>query len=230
MTPGHSTNTKKLNSTARLGAYTAIGGAVTMIVGAALWGASGTDLWMALDKGEMASYLTVAGAVKPQLVANLSFWIIGVLILGLAGTILSDLGRQRWALAQAALLAYRTAVPLAIIAFITMLSIVVQIAPDTSETAISIAKVVGWVGARADDLATALLIGIGPLLISLAGRGNWTPNWLARWGYLAGIVGLFSLIIPYFPSLAPFNFLIVIVGMSWMIAAGIVLLRLKPVD
>lgn len=212
------------NSTQMAG-YTAFGGAVIMIIGAALYFTSGTDLWAALDSGDMAGYLVAVGVAKAQLVANLGFWIVGVLIMGVAGYAMVSLCIQRRALAQVALACVATAVPLALVAFIAMLALVVQIAPDTSATAVTIANVVGWLGARADDLATALIIGFAPFFISLAGQGEWMPTWLARWGYLAGVIGLLSLVVLYIPGLGAFGFIIVPVGIGWMLAAGVTLLR-----
>lgn len=80
---------------------------------------------------------------------------------------------------------------------------------------------VGWIGARADDLATALIVGLAPFFLALAGRDGWMLTWLARWGYLAGAVGLFSLIVLYIPPLAEMGMLIIPVGIGWMIAAGV---------
>ncbi|WP_420628554.1 hypothetical protein [Candidatus Leptofilum sp.] len=213
---------------ARLAGYTAIGGCITMIIGAALWGTSGTDLWAALDSGDMAGYLAAVAGVKGQLVANLSIWIIGVLILGVAGNVLAGLSQQRLGFSQAAQVCYQVAVPLVIVSYIAMLSLVVQLAGDTSETAVAIGNVLGWVGTRADDLATALILGAGPLFITLANRSSWMPVWLIRWGYLSGLVGLFSVAVHYVAGMGAFGFLILPVGMGWMIATGIVLLRGTP--
>lgn len=211
-------------ATYRIGGLAAVGGAVIMLIGAVLWGTSGTDLWAALNEKTMTAYLTDAGSVKSQLVANLSFWILGVLVLGVAGSAMASLNHGQMA-ARAAQVCFSTAVPLAIISFIAMLSVVVQLAPDTSATTVAIAETVGWIGARADDLATALIVGAGPFFIALAARGEWMPAWLARWGYLAGLIGLLSLVVLYIPALAAFGFAIVPVGIGWMIAAGIVLQR-----
>jgi hypothetical protein len=106
-----------------------------------------------------------------------------------------------------------------------MLAVVVQLGGTVDETAVAIAKVVGWIGARSDDLATALIIGGGPLFISLAGHGEWVPTWLLRWGYLAGLAGLFSLVCLYIPGMVAYGFIIIPIGVIWMIAAGVVLLR-----
>jgi hypothetical protein len=222
-------NAQNLRERFRFTGIITLAGSAIMLTGSALWGITGTDLWAALDGGDMASYLRDAGAVKTQLVANLSFWTVGVFILGMAGGSMAALSERRWALSQAALLSFWTAVPLAIIGFLTMMVLVVLIAPGTSETAIYIARVISWVGARAEDIATVLLIGVGPLFVSLAGRGDWAPKWLLIWSYLAFFCGLFSMIVLYFPGMSKYGFIIVPVGMGWMIAAGIVLLRRKTV-
>lgn len=212
-------------TTRRLGGYTAIAGAVTMVIGAILWGTSGTDLWLALDSSDLAGYLADVVGVKAQLVTNLSVWILGVLILGVAGTMMAEMCQKRRVLAQVGLVCFRTAVPLVIVAYIAMLAVVVQLGGAVNETAVAIAEVVGWIGARADDLATALIIGGGPLFISLAGHGEWVPTWLLRWGYLAGLAGLFSLVCLYIPGMVAYGFIIIPIGVIWMIAAGVVLLR-----
>jgi len=209
----------------RLGGYTAIAGTVIMLIGAALWGTSGADLWAALDSGDMVGYLAAAAAAQGQLVANLTVWIIGVMVLGMAGTTLAQLCGQRSGVVRAAMVCVNTAVPLVVVSYIAMLALVVQIAPDTSATSVAIANVVGWIGARADDLGTALIIGFMPMFISWAGHGEWVPTWLARWGYLAGAVGLFSLVVLYIPGLYALGFAILPVGMGWMLAVGVVLLR-----
>ncbi len=212
---------------ARWAGWASIGGAILMIIGAALYFSSGTDLWAAVDGGDIAGYLATVGGVKAQLVANLTFWIAGVLVLGVAWNSLVPLCKQRPTQAQIARVCAATAVPLAIISFIAMLSIVVKVAPDTSATSVAIVNVVGWIGIRADDLATALLIGLPPLFLAMAARGEWMSTWLAWWGYLAGAVGLWSLVAIYIPPLTATGFLIVPVGMGWMIAVGVVLLRRK---
>lgn len=212
-------------STRRMGGYTAIAGAVTMLIGAILGVTSGTDLWQTLDNGDMAGYLAAVAGVQEQLVANLTVWILGVLILGVAGAMMVEMCQRRRVLAQVGSVCFRTAVPLVVVSYIAMLAVVVQLGGATDETAVAIANVVGWIGARADDLATALIVGAGPLFISLAGQGEWVPTWLLRWGYLAGLVGLFSLVCLYIPGMGVYSFAIIPVGVFWMIAAGVVLLR-----
>ena len=208
----------------QLAAYTALAGAAAFIIGAILWASVGADLDLSVTNGEMVAYLTTAAANQSVLVANLSFWIVGALILGVAGTTMANFSKKRvWA--QAALVCYRTAVPLVIVSYVAMLSVVVQIAPDTSATAVSLAEVVGWIGSRADWLATILMIGVGPLFLSLAGQGDWAPKWLVRLGYGTGVCGLLTAVAMYTNALGTYGFVIIPVGLIWMIAAGVVLRR-----
>lgn len=210
---------------ARRSGWIAIAGALLMVIGAILYFSTGTDLWAAVDQGVMEAYLPAAGAFKGRLVANLSFWILGVIFLGVSLTLMARLNETRPVMARTATLLIRTAVPLAIISFIAMMAIVVKIAPDNSPSAVALAEVIGWIGIRADDLATALIVGFAPLFTSLAARGGWMPVWLVRSGYLAGAVGALSLLVLFIPPLAGLGFLIVPVGLGWMLAAGIVLIR-----
>jgi hypothetical protein len=206
-----------------------IAGASTMLIGAALWGTTGTDLWAALDADDLAGYLVAIAPHRGQLIANLSFWIVGVLILGVAGNLLGGLSRSRPTLSRIGSVCVAVAVPLGIVSYFAMLVLVVQIAPDTSPTSVQIARAFGWFGARADDLATALILGAGALCFSLAGRGEWAPRWLVGLGWLCALFAVLSLVAPFFPgtALAPLWFVIVPVGMLWLFAAGVVLVRRK---
>lgn len=212
-------------ASARLAGYTAIAGCVTMVIGAILWVTSGTDLWMALNAGDVGGYLAAVAPVKMQVVANLSVWIVGVLTLGVAAPLLSEQCTQRPVLAKVGLTIYRIAVPLVVVSYIVMLAVVVQLAGDQSATAVAIGKVVGWIGVRADDLATALILGAGPFVFSMAARGEWVTPWLGRLGYLCGILGLVSIVAMYSPALTSLGFIIIPVGMAWLVWAGVIMLR-----
>lgn len=209
----------------RLTGVLAIAGAATMIVGAVLWIASGADLDAALAVGTMEEYLTTAAENRLLLVANLTAWILGVTLLGAAGSALSRLCRRRPGVAQIGWMCYLTAVPLAIASFVAMLAVVVQIAPATDPEAVLVAEVVAWFGSRADWIATVLIVGIGPMLISVAGWREWVPNWLGYWAIAACFAGLLTIVAMFTESLTTYGFLIVPVGLSWMIAAGVVALR-----
>ena len=216
-----------LGNVKKIAGYISIVGSVVMVIGAILWGTSGTDLWIALDNSTISNYLESSHLVSTQLVANLSFWILGVLILGLAGTLMANITTNHLSYSQIILICYRTAVPMAITSYIIMLSIIVQVAPDASETTITLTNVLGWIGVRLDDLSTALMIGIGPFVISLAGKNTWVPKWLLKWSYLTAILGLFSIIVLYFSNLRQFGFIIIPIGVAWMLAAGFVLVKDK---
>lgn len=156
----------------RFAGSVAIAGALSMFAGAACWGASGTDLWSALANNQIDQHLHQVTAVKSLLVANTSFWILGVLLMGTAGNLMSGYCHSGRGIAKLATTVISAAVPMAIVAFITMLAPAIYTpSPDT-------AYLTGWIGTRLDDLATALIIGAFPLLISIAGRNDWVPGWL----------------------------------------------------
>ncbi|WP_420629890.1 hypothetical protein [Candidatus Leptofilum sp.] len=221
-------NNIQMNQTARIGGITLIAGATVMFIGAGFYFSTGIDLWGALATNTIADYLVATAAVQTQLITNLTLWIIGILLLGMGGAQLVTLGKERPALARMARVCLTTGVPLAILSFIAMLSVVVQLGGDGSETAVVLAKTVGWIGTRTDDLATALIVGIAPLFIALAAKKAWMPNWLFYWAIAAFIIGVISLVGIYLPALADIGFLIVPVGLGWMIATGVTLLRLSP--
>lgn len=216
-----------MNSETRLAGITAISSAVLMLIGAALQGASGTDLWGALADGKMAEYLPQAAKAKTILTANHSFWILGVFVMGLAGSLIIEQFEGRQTALLVALNCYRIAVPMAILAFLGMQSMAQQLVTGTPETQLALAEVVGWISARADDIATALLIGVAPLFISIAGRKNGLPDWLVIWGHLAGLTGLIALLVLFTPGMWALGFLVLPVGIGWLIALGIVFLRKK---
>ncbi|MBK8505740.1 MAG: hypothetical protein IPL46_28200 [Saprospiraceae bacterium] len=202
-----------------------IAGALTMLTGAALWGASGTDLWQALANHEMSAYLDKTQEVKSFLVANTSFWTVGVILLGVALTIMASFCISKKHLAMTALVLAKAAVPIAIVSFIMMLALTVQIAGQNATGTVELAAAVGWIGVRLDDIATIMIIGLCPLLISMAGQDEWVPQWLQIWGTMAGIVGSIAIVGFYQPALAPFSFVLIPIGMGWMIATGVFLLK-----
>jgi hypothetical protein len=210
----------------RLAGALAVGGAALMLVGAGIWASTGTDLDDALVTGEVAAYLVAAADHRAALVANLSIWIVGVLGLGAAGTAMAAVGNGPALPRDLARFVYWVATSVAIIAFVAWMAIIVQLAPTVSVTAVSIAEVVGWFAYRADAVATALIVGVGPALLAWAGRRVWVPGWLFGWGMAAAVTGALTFV-PYFVPAAPFGltFVIVPVGIGWTLAAGVVLLR-----
>ncbi len=198
--------------------YMAFFGAISMLIGAGFWGASGTDLWQALENHQMEDYLAQMEPVRHLLVLGTFFWSLGVLLLGTSISLMSGLSSAKSGLANLVLVCIQCAVPVAIVSFITMLSLAIH--PPSAEVAYTI----GWIGARLDDIATLLMIGAGPLFLSLMGRGDWMPKWLTVWGYLAGLSGLLA-IVGMLINFSAIGFIIIPVGLGWMIAVGVILIK-----
>ena len=198
--------------------YVSIAGAISMLIGAAFWGASGTDIWQALADNQMETYLSQLNAVRQLLVINTSLWVMGVLLMATAGTLMSGFCIVNPGLGQMGMVFMRTAASIAIVSFITMLALAFY------SNSVEVASITGWIGARLDDIATMLIIGFGPLCISIAGKGDWVPPWLNIWGFLAGATGFLS-VIGLLTGIVPLSFIILPFGLGWMIAAGIVLIK-----
>ena len=215
----------KIQNLKRFGGFAAISSALFMIIGAVFQSYSETNLWMALIDNDIQPMLEQYKNVKTILTINFSFWILGVIFFGITGSILVELCTREKIFAKVALVCYQLAVPLAVLSFLMMLSLVIQIPTEFSEDSFTAVKIIGWIGVRADDIASLLFLGAGPFFISLSGRSDWIPKWLVRWGYLAGPVALISILVFYSPELHSFSLLILPVGLGWMISVGIVLLK-----
>lgn len=206
---------------------TAIGATVTMIVGAVLYRSSGTDLDAALDDGTVLAYLAEVADVSTIAVANLSVWLVGALLLGLAGVQLASLSDAPSPARRAAHSVYVAGAAIAVVAFVTWLGLVTQLAPAAEQVAEPVAALVGWIASRTDWVATTLLAGFGPPLIAYAGRHGWVPTWLARWSVATAAAGVLTAVAMFTGGLTTYGFLIVPVGLGWMIAAGTVALRTR---
>lgn len=211
----------------RVSGYFTLLGAITMIIGAALWGSTGTDLWAALANETIGDYLIAVAPFKTRLAANTSFWSLGVILLGIGICGLASRSKHPSGWASIAGFCARTGVSLGIVSFVMMFALAIQIAPDTSLESIRLASVIGWIGTRLDDIATILIIGVGPVFLSVAGRDQWVPGWLRIWGYIAGFVALLAVAGLFIAQLYTMSILLVPFGMGWMIAAGIVAMRSK---
>jgi hypothetical protein len=112
----------------------------------------------------------------------------------------------------------------AIVAFGAMLALVTQAAPLAGEIPAGTALALGWFASRVDWIATAMLVGLGPVLLSVANR-DWMPRWLVGWGYVAGVGGALSVAAMYLDGLTSWGFVSVPVGVLWTVAAGVTRLR-----
>ena len=71
-------------------------------------------------------------------------------------------------------------------------------------------------------LGGGIIMLIGAVLYFSSGTDLWAA---VDGGDMAGLIGLLSLVVLYIPPLSDLGFLIVPVGIGWMLATGIVLLR-----
>lgn len=104
-----------------------IAGAVSMLIGAAFFGASGTDIFQALATNQMENYLSQLPTARELLVVNTSFWILGVLLLATAVTLMAGVGNSNPGLSQMTKVFSRTGASVAVVAFVTMLSLAIVI-------------------------------------------------------------------------------------------------------
>lgn len=205
-----------------------IAGAISMLIGGGIWGATGTDLWASLENNTISEYLKAVENLQTVACVQTTFWILGLILIGVGGRLMSSLCKNKIGAAKTALTFMQTGVAVGIVAFITMLSLITKISPDSSQNTVLIATTIGWIGASLDNIATVLVISAGPFLLSLAGSGEWVPNWLRYWGFFAGLIGVLAVAGFYFSPLSMMVFLLLPFGMGWLIAAGIVILKIKP--
>ncbi|MBI1225023.1 MAG: hypothetical protein GC192_07270 [Bacteroidetes bacterium] len=212
---------------AKLAAYITLLGSICMLSGAVMMVMSGTDLDQALYGNDLAGYLKSAMTNQNILIANLSFWILGVILLGLGANMMALLSSQKSVLTQVIRYNYGIAVPLVVLAYLAWLAVVVRLASSSSTEAATIAEAIGWFASHADWVSTVLIVGTGPMFISAAGRDSWVPNWLRIWSYIAFFAGILNVMAHYSGGLTTYGFLIIPVGLGWMIAAAITLFRNK---
>jgi hypothetical protein len=202
-----------------------IAGAIVMFAGAAFWGASGADIWEALKSDNMEAYISQLSRAETFLAINTCLWILGALVLGAAISLISAIEGNAAIPSSLARTAVTAAVPLAILSFITMASLPFTLSAEVSSHSVQLVKTIGWIGTKADGLATFLLIAVCPTCLSLAGKTTWAPRWLTRWGYVAAFAGALLLIAEIAPSLQDLMYPVIPIGLGWIIAAGIVLVR-----
>jgi hypothetical protein len=216
---------QNIRTATKIGAITTLIGSLCMIIGAALMVVSGADLDKALNASDVSGYLTIANENISLLIANLSFWICGVILLGVGATMMAALSTQRPIMAKLAQYKYSLAIPIVVVSYVAWLAVIVRLSPDNSASSAAIAETVGWFASRADWIATILVLGTGPVLISLAGKNDWVPRWLLIWSFVNLFTGLLNAIAMYAGGLTSYGFLIIPVGLGWMIASSIILFK-----
>lgn len=212
-------------SATKIGAFTTLLGSLCMLGGAALWVTSGTEIDVSLAANDMAGYLTAANESKTILVANLSIWIVGVILLGVAASMMTYLSRENPIHSLIARYNYWVGIPIVVISYVAWLAVVVRLTAYEPSSVSTIAEAVGWFATRADWVATVLMLGTGPLLLSLAGKNSWVPKWLEVWSYFCFAAGILNIIAMYLGGLSTYGFLIIPVGMGWMVASSIALFK-----
>jgi hypothetical protein len=213
-------------SFARPAAIFTLTGSICMLFGAALLQISTADLDLALETGGLSEYLEKVNNNRPILVTNLTVWIIGVILIGLAGTMMAKLGNKKPVLSHITSFNFLIGVPIVVISYMAWMTVVVRLSPDSGISE-GLVNSMGWFATHADWVATILILGTGPLLISLTGRGIWIPKWLYVWSIIAFITGILNGIAMFTNMLTTLGIIIIPVGMGWMIAASIVLFRVK---
>lgn len=211
----------------RAAGITAIVAAVTMLTGTAFWVASGTDLWAALEGDTIGEYLTDVAANSTLVTANLGFWILGAILLGLGGIMLSTLGDQDSPATAVARFAFTAGPAASIVFFSVWLGMVLGLAPAfvAGDQVEAVALALGHAIVIADEFATALILSLGGAALAVAGRHTWVPRWLFRWAMLSAVLGVLAIVALIVDALATLAFAIVPVGIGFMIAAGITALR-----
>lgn len=176
---------------------------------------------------QFGAYLIAAGEQKGLLVANLTIWMLMAFLLGIAATAMTTLSGTQGLMSLVARYCVWSGVPLVLAAYAAWLAVIVQVAPDTTPTAVLLAGTLGWFASRADWVATILIIGIGPTFLSLAGRGTWVPKWLLVWSCLTAAAAALNAValLTGGAGLATYGFAIIPLGVGWMMAAGILLSR-----
>ncbi len=206
----------------RTAGWLTILGALTMAVGAGLGTAAGTDIDTAAGAGSaaMLELLSAAEANRTFLVANLSTWIVGVLVLGAGGAALAlTIGRGRLVGTLTAL-GYAGGGVMGTTSFVAMLMLPTVFAGG-ADSDLMAATAFALFGSRLDWIATLLILAVGPVMISRLDGDDWLPGWLHKLSLLAVVAGLLTVVALFTNALATYGFLTVPAGMIWHLAAGI---------
>lgn len=205
----------------RASGYTLILGVLTMIAGAIVHFSTGTDLWAALAADSIGDHLAAVAGAEGVHYLGLTLWSVGAILLGLGGAGLAGTGAG--AGADMARASYAIGASLAVASFLLMAS-VVRIADGGGDAAIA-AEGLGFAGAHLDDVATAVIIGLSPVLLALSGTAGALSKWLARLAWGCGAAALVMVAAIFVDATATWGLVIVPIGLGWTLAAGILAVR-----
>lgn len=216
----------------RVAGVSAIVGAIIMLAGAATWVSTGTDLDAALMACTVPEYLIATHAKSGPLAVNIALWTLGAVIMCAGGVQLAVLGRSHPQPAAIAAFAYAVGAASAIVFFPLWYGIIVGLSPAQAAGAevSAFAIALGHGATTADWLATVMILAVGGLAVAHAGRDTWVPRWLRIWSYFIGVAGALTLLGLVLGDRSTYAMLIVPIGIGWLIAAGIVAMRMKPQD
>ncbi len=212
---------------ARTSGILAITGSITMLVGTAAWAFSGADLDKALDSDTMAEFLTDAADTGAALVANLSLWMLGVVLLAIGGLGLLRRGREESLASVVGRFSLTAGAGLVLGAYSLWLGIVLGLAPAhlAGESVIGTARALGYAASIGDWVATVMILGVGIAAIATAGRGVWVPRWLWIWGMASLAAGILTILGLFLEARTSLTIIILPIGMLFLITAGIVSIR-----
>jgi hypothetical protein len=218
-------DTQTIKNITKTGAILTLIGSVCMLTGAALLVISGADMDLALETNNIAAYIDAVNANETLVILNLSLWILGVILIGAGASLMISLSNNRPVWSRIAQYNYHIAIPIVVISYMVWLSVIVSILKNDPDELSFFTESIGWLATKADWVATFLVLGIGPLLISLSGKDHWIPSWLFRWSYVCLIAGTLNVIAMYVGGLTTYGFLVIPVGMGWMIAVSVILFK-----
>jgi hypothetical protein len=219
------------NTQHRIAGSILIVGTLMMATGAAIGASFGTFVDTDLEQGTFADYLANAAANTTAAKANLWLWILGVLAIGIGGVMLTKLGDEASLASRVARFSFTAAPAAAMVFYPMLLGVAVVLAPlhVAGQSVEATATALAYIGTTADWIATVVLLGLGVATLAYAGRDTWVPRWLLWWGFLAGAVGIVSLIGNVAGSRESISVLILPVSMPWLIAAGIMAIKYRNV-
>lgn len=204
----------------RAAAYLLTVGGVSMLIGGIIKRTSGGNLDAYLTNQDIPGYLAHISGSETALFVNLSLWIAGAFLIGAGGYLLSrHVEHPLYRLAGAS---YLIGAPLAIGSFVIWMALI-RLGENGASAGLTGA--LGFVASRADWVATVLLVGLAPVLLSVTDADGWLPRWLKGLGIAAGTAGALTVIAMYAGGLSTYGSILVPVGIVWTLGAAVAAFR-----